>query len=135
MKRGRPSLRLDVDRIRQLSEEGCSLREIAQEFGVSKDTVRAVLRNPVEKMSNKSQVVIFPRKAPAPLGPGGNGHQRAARSKNVVSYLLHPRTLGRALRIVHVEFHPEDEPYARVLRQDVWYDVGFKRVRGEAGEA
>ena len=133
---GRPRLHLDPDRLHQLREEGRSLREIARTCGVSKDTVRSALRNPVEKVSKKSQDVISPRKAPAPLGPGGNGQQRAARSKNVVRFLLHLRTLGRPLRVLHVQFHPEDEPYAKVLRRGVWYDTGFQKVKtNEPGEA
>ncbi len=134
MKRGRPKLELPMDQILRLRKEGLGLTKIAKKCGVAKSTLWRAL-NVFLEPCQKSHSAISPRAGPVPLGSRGNGHQRAARGKNVVSYLLHPRTLGRALRIVHVEFHPEDEPYAKVLRQDVWYDVGFKKVRTEAGEA
>ncbi len=53
-RRGRPRLQIDIEQLRQMQARGLSLRRIAQEVGVSKDTVRDALCNPVGKMSDKS---------------------------------------------------------------------------------
>ena len=42
--RGRPRLNLDPDELKRLREKGFSLRQIAQECGVGKDTVRNTLK-------------------------------------------------------------------------------------------
>lgn len=43
-RRGRPRLPLDVGQLRHLRGQGLSLRRIAQEVGVGKDTVRNTLK-------------------------------------------------------------------------------------------
>ncbi len=58
--KGRPRLQLDVERIRQLREQGVSVRQIGKTCGVSKDTIRNVLSNPGYKVSNKHQDTISP---------------------------------------------------------------------------
>lgn len=69
MKRGRPRLQLDIDRIRQLREERWSLREIAKELGAGKDSIRGALRNPVGKMSKNSQEAKSSKKRPRVFPP------------------------------------------------------------------
>ncbi len=49
--RGRPRLNVDPDELRRLRAKGVSLRRIAQECGVGKDTVR----NTLTTLSKNSQ--------------------------------------------------------------------------------
>lgn len=44
VRRGRPRLRLDADRLHQLQQQGWSLRRIARFVGATKDTVRNTLK-------------------------------------------------------------------------------------------
>ncbi len=141
---GRPRLQLDPDRLHRLREEGRSLREIAREFGVSKSKVWNALRDGVQKVSINSQDAMSPpgkgrTRAKTDLGSEASQGPKTAKVSSglpTVRYLVHLRTLGRPLRVLHVQFHPEDEPCAKVLREDSWYDAGFKRVRAEgSGEA
>ena len=66
VRRGRPKLQLDPNRLRHLREEGWSLRRIARACGVGKDTVR----NTLNTLSKNSQDAISGKKVRMGKRPG-----------------------------------------------------------------
>jgi len=134
-KRGRPRIELNIDTIRRLREEGWSVRGIASECGVSHRTILRVLQYPGAKVVQNSDLA---EEDPRTALQGGV-HPVAGQSQNgggdpqdqaAVICVLHTRTQGRPLRILKVEWHPEDVLYAEALRPDLWHDAGFKRLKG-----
>jgi len=133
-KRGRPQIALDLDTIRRLREEGRSVRGIASECGVSHRTILRALQYPGAKVVQNSDLpqedpTTALRAGSRPRASQGQNGEGSFREPGAVRYLIHTRTQGRPLRVLQIEWHPEDDPYAEALLPDYWHDAGFKRVK------
>ena len=138
VKRGRPRLQVDLDRVRQLHKDGLSLRQIAKECGVSKTTVlRALQTTPFSRSKNVPKFTSSPGhsagRVQAIVDPTGS------QGPNPVSGPIlraHVRTWGgRAIRIVVGGVHPEDQGLFQALRLGVRWPAEIEVEAGEPANA